>query len=79
MDDIKEKFDFVVANVLHFIIVEIMDDLKALIKDDGYLVLSGILDEKKDIVLEAIKKHNLKVVEENHLDIWVSFVVKKDI
>lgn len=76
-DKVSEKFDFILANILHNVLAEIMGDLKNLMNDNAYLVLSGILDEKKPVVLEAVAKHNLKLIEENHQDQWVSFVVKK--
>ena len=53
-----------------------MGDLKNIMKDGGYMVLSGILDEKKQVVLEAIEKHGLKLIEEAHQDIWTGLVVK---
>ena len=46
-------------------------------KDGAYMVLSGILDEKKPVVLDAIKKHNLELIEEMHQNQWVALVVKK--
>lgn len=76
-DKLTEKFDFVMANILHNILAEIMGDLKAIMKEDAYLSLSGILDEKKPVVLSAIQKHGLKVIDEIHQNQWVSFVVKK--
>ena len=45
--------------------------------DCAYLSLSGILDEKKQMVLDAIKRENLKIAEEIHQDQWTSFVVIK--
>ena len=54
-----------------------MGDLKAIMKDEAYMVLSGILDEKKYVVLDAIQKHNLELVEEMHQNQWVALVVKK--
>lgn len=76
-DKIKDKFDFVCANILHFVLAEIMCDLKKIMKDNAYLSLSGILDEKKQMVLDAIEHENLKIVEEIHQDQWTSFVVTK--
>ena len=76
-DIIKEKFDFVVANILHFVLAEIMGDLKNIMKDGAYLSLSGILDEKKQMVLDAIKRENLTIIEEIHQDQWVSYITKK--
>ncbi|MBR1425301.1 50S ribosomal protein L11 methyltransferase [bacterium] len=75
-DQITQKFDFVVANILHFVLAEIMGDLKNIMKDGGLMSLSGILDEKKQMVLDAIDREKLKIVEEIHQDQWTSFVVK---
>lgn len=76
-DKIKEQYDFVMANILHNVLFEIMGDLKAIMKDGAYLSLSGILNEKREIVLEAIQRENLDIVEEIHQDQWTSFIVKK--
>lgn len=75
-DKINKKFDFVMANILHNVLFDIMGDLKNILKPDGYLSLSGILDEKKAVVLEAIERENLQIVDEMHQDQWVGFVVK---
>ena len=76
-DKIQEKFDFVCANILHNVLAEIMGDLKNIMKKGALMSLSGILDEKKPVVLEAIKRENLEIIEEIHQDQWTSFVVRK--
>ena len=76
-DKITDKFDFVVANILHFVLAEIMGDLKNIMNDGGLMSLSGILDEKKQMVLDAIEKEKLEIIEEIKQDQWTSFVVKK--
>ena len=76
-DKITEKYDFVCANILHNVLFEIMGDLKNIMKDKGILSLSGILNEKKDVVLEAIKRENLKIIDTLNQDQWISFVVTK--
>lgn len=78
-DKIQEKFDFVCANILHNVLAEIMGDLKNIMKKDALMSLSGILDEKKPVVLEAIKRENLEIIEEIHQDQWTSFVVRKEV
>ena len=75
-DKINEKFDFILANILHNILAEIMGDLKNIMNDNAIMVLSGILDEKKPVVLDAIKKYNLHLIEETHQDQWIALVVK---
>lgn len=76
-DELDEKFDFVAANILHNVLAEIMGDLKNLMMPDAYMVLSGILNEKQQIVLDAVEKHGLKVVDTLNQDNWVAFVVKR--
>lgn len=76
-DKITEKFDFVCANILHNVLAEIMGDLKNIMKTNAIMSLSGILDEKKPVVLDAINKENLNIIEEIHQDQWTSFVVRK--
>lgn len=76
-DKITKNFNFVCANILHNVLDEIMGDLKKILKPDGILLLSGILDEKRQIVIDAITRENLKIVEEIHQDQWTSFVVRK--
>ena len=76
-DKLTEKFDFVCANILHNVLFEIMGDLKNIMKDSGILSLSGILNEKKDVVLDAINRENLKIIDTIEQDQWISYVVTK--
>ena len=76
-DKVQDKFDFIVANILHFVLAEIMGDLKALMKTGAMMSLSGILYEKRDCVIEAYEANGLQLVEEIEQDQWTSFVVKR--
>ncbi len=76
-DKITEKFNFVLANILHNVLAEIMGDLKNIMNIGAIMVLSGILDEKKPVVLDAIEKYNLELIEEAHQDQWVALIVRK--
>lgn len=76
-DKVYDKFDFVCANILHFVLAEIMGDLKNIMKTGALMSLSGILDEKKQMVIDAYQKEGLELVEEIPQDQWTSFVVKR--
>ena len=76
-DKVHDKIDFVCANILHFVLAEIMGDLKNLMKTGALMSLSGILDEKKQMVIDAYQKEGLELVEEIPQDQWTSFVVKR--
>ena len=76
-DKVNDRFDFIVANILHFVLAEIMGDLKALMKTGALMSLSGILYEKRDCVVQAYEAHGLELVEEIEQDQWTSFVVRR--
>ena len=76
-DKITEKFDFVCANILHFVLAEIMGDLKNIMKPNALMSLSGILDDKKQMVIDAYERAGLELVEEIPQDQWTSFVVRR--
>jgi len=78
-DKLAEKYDFICANILHNVLAEIMGDLKKIMKPNAKMVLSGILDEKKPVVLNAINKHGLKIIETLYQDQWVAFIVERKV
>lgn len=73
----SEKYDFVAANILHNVLRDIMPDIKRILKIGGKTVLSGILDEKAEIVYEALIKNNLKILEKTQEKEWVAFVAER--
>lgn len=72
------KYDFVFANILHNVLAAIMPDLKRIMKTGAKIVLSGILEGKEEVVINAIKQNNMKIIEEMHQKEWIAFVVQKE-
>jgi ribosomal protein L11 methyltransferase len=72
----KGSYDVVVANIVADVLTFIANDLKSVLKDDGILILSGILDKYETKVLNFYK--DLKVYEKIAQDEWVTLVLKKD-
>ena len=54
-----------------------MGDLKNIMKLGALMSLSGILYEKRDMVIEAYEREGLELVEEIQQDQWTSFVVRR--
>lgn len=71
-------YDFVASNILHNVLRDIMPDIKRIMKIGGKAVLSGILDEKAEIVYDALVKNNLKILEKNQEKEWVAFVAERE-
>ncbi len=71
----KNCYDVVIANIVADVLIFIHNDLKKCLKDDGILVVSGILDKHIDKVLR--KFEDLEQLELIHKNEWVSVVFKK--
>jgi ribosomal protein L11 methyltransferase len=55
VQDLTEKFDIVVANIIDGVLVRIQEDLKARVKPGGWLLLSGIITEREKDFLGGFK------------------------
>ena len=53
LKDVDIKADVIVANILADILVNLTDDAYRLLKDEGYLIMSGIISEKWELVRES--------------------------
>ena len=47
-------------------------------KPGAVYITSGIIDDKEEVVVEAVKAAGLTVLEVNHQGEWVSVVAKKE-
>ena len=69
-------YTVVIANIIADVLRFIAKELKAAVEKDGYLILSGILDKKEDLVKESFK--DLTLEQRTLKDEWVTLVYKKD-
>jgi len=69
------KYDVVVANIVADVLTFIAKDLKAAMKEDAVLILSGILDKYETKVISFYK--DCKIVERIAQDEWVTLVLKQ--
>jgi len=77
IDKATSTYDVVIANIIVDVLKFIAKDLKSACKDDGLLILSGILDKKESIVLESYK--DLTLIERIVKDEWITLIYKKEI
>ena len=77
LDGITEPADVFVANLLAEIIVRFTDDAFRLVKDGGYFITSGIINQKRQEVEEQIIKAGFEIVETIMMEDWVTIVAKK--
>ncbi|RXE57877.1 50S ribosomal protein L11 methyltransferase [Acetivibrio mesophilus] len=77
LDDIsKEKRDIVVANIIASVIIDISSSIPYYLKKDGFLIASGIIQERKQEVLDECLKKGFKCEEIIELGEWVAIVLR---
>lgn len=73
-----EKYDIVAANILADVLVPLTPVIVHQMKLGAVYITSGIIDDKEEVVVEAVKAAGLTVLEVNHQGEWVSVVAKKE-
>ncbi len=76
IDKTEKTYDVVIANIIADVLRFIAKDLKAATKEGGYLILSGILDKKEELVKESFK--DLTLEKRTLKDEWVTLVYTKE-
>lgn len=72
-----EKYDMVVANILADVLVPLTPVIVNQMKKGGIYITSGIIDNKEQTVVEAVKAAGLEVLEVTYQGEWVSVTAKK--
>lgn len=67
-----EKYDIVVANILAEVLLPLTPVIKQHLKKGGVYITSGIIAEKEQLVVDAVTRAGLRVVEVTRQNEWVS-------
>lgn len=73
-----ECYDIVVANILADVLVALTPVIVNQLKKGGIYITSGIIDDKEETVVEAVKKAGLEVLEVTYQGEWVSVTARKN-
>jgi ribosomal protein L11 methyltransferase len=77
--DMDETYDFIAANLISGVLIQLAPALASHLKPSGVAVLSGILADQDGEVVEAMTGAGLKLVERYLDGKWVSLVVKREL
>ena len=73
-----ECYDIVVANILADVLVPLTPVIIHQMKPGAVYITSGIIEDKEQVVVDAVKAAGLEVLEVNHQGEWVSVVARKN-
>jgi len=77
LDGVEGEKDVIVANILAEVILRFTDQAYSLLKDGGYFITSGIIQQKKQEVKDALVKEGFTIVEVLSMEDWVSIIAEK--
>jgi len=72
VDTVAERFDVVVANILADVIVELLDQVPAVLAPGGRFICSGIIQGRREEVLHKMAACGLHLIESLERDEWVA-------
>ena len=73
-----ECYDIVVANILADVLVPLTPVIVNQLKKGGIYITSGIIDDKEQTVVEAVKAAGLEVLEVTYQGEWVSVTARRN-
>ena len=73
-----EKYDIVAANILADVLVPLTPVILNQMKKGGIYITSGIIDNKEETVVKAVKDAGLEVLEVTYQGEWVSVTARKN-
>ena len=80
--EVQEKvgfgcYDIVVANILADVLVPLTPVIVHQLKPGGIYITSGIIDDKENVVREAVESAGLEILEVTYQGEWVSVTARK--
>ena len=76
-DKISGKYDVVCANIVADVIIRLFDNIGNFMKDDGVLIISGIIDIRAEEVERSAIEHGFKIIENHTREEWHAYVLTK--
>ena len=71
-----KKFDVVIANILADVIILLLKDISKVVNKNGLIILSGIIEDKKNEIIKIAKENNLNLIDEKIEKEWVSLCLQ---
>ena len=71
-----EKFDVVVANILADVLLILLKDISRVVKKDGLIIFSGIIEDKLEEMKKAVAEVGLEILEVKADKEWRAMLMK---
>ena len=76
-EKVSGKYDIVCANIVADVVMRLFDNVADFMKDDGILIVSGIIDMRALEVEKSALEHGFKIAESLMREEWHAYVLTK--
>ena len=77
LNGVTGRFDFVVANILTDVILELLADLNRVMEPGGIFVCSGIIPRHREGVVAALLNQKFDILAVERRDGWLGFATQR--
>lgn len=74
-DKVSGKYDIITANIVADVIISLLGHIKNFMKPDATLIVSGIIDERRDDVLAVAEQNGFNIKQERYGGGWVALAL----
>ncbi len=72
-----QKFDILIANINRNVILNYLPKIKSCVKQNGYLLLSGLLEIDEQDIVDKCSLHHLNLIKQTSRNNWISLLYVK--
>jgi ribosomal protein L11 methyltransferase len=72
LEGVKEKYNFIVANIFTHVILELLDDLQRVLAKGGIFVCSGMFEKNKNLMVTNMKNKGFEILEIREQEEWAA-------
>ncbi|WP_025024493.1 50S ribosomal protein L11 methyltransferase [Companilactobacillus nodensis] len=77
LDGVDGKVDVIVANILADVLEQFIPDIESHLNSKGFVILSGIINEKEKLIADLMKEQGFSAIEVLHLQGWSTMICKR--
>lgn len=74
----SKKYNIVLANIVADVIIGISHFAKEILEDDGYYIVSGIIDDREEDVVQKFNDEGLKIINILRREGWVAIIAQSE-
>ncbi|MET3617278.1 ribosomal protein L11 methyltransferase [Peptoniphilus olsenii] len=79
LDVVKGDANIIVSNIIAEIIVDEIKNLKNHLNDGGIFICSGIISQRRDMVVDALEESGFDIIDEKSKNNWIAIVGKLNV